>query len=117
MIASRGPASSTSQPCAPRPSASWSTFSATPPSGGSKASRTRSGMLARAPCRPEELAQLLLVLAVAPVAHRVDGHEPVVEDLLRVAGQAALRRRDDVGLCNPVARADDPEREPQVLAD
>src|SRR3954451_9840163 len=121
MIASSGPASSTSQPCAPRLSASCSTFSATPPSGGSKASRIlRSGMLVRPrahPCAAEEGAQLVLALAAPPAAHRVDVHDPGVEGLLRIAGQAALRRRDGVGAPDPVARCRDAEREPQVLAD
>src|SRR5689334_1870183 len=119
MIASSGPASSTSQPWAPSPCASWSTFSATPPSGGSKASRTL-GMLAGlggAPRGAEERAQLGLGLAAPPAADGVDGEHAGLDGLLGVAGQAALRRGDEVGAGDAVSRGDDPQREPQVLAD
>src|SRR3954462_13783212 len=96
MIASRGPASSTSKPWAPRPSASCRTFSATPPSGGSKASRTlRLGMRALAR-RAEVRAPLRLALPAAPAPHGVDGHEPALAHLVGVDRQAALRGGDDV---------------------
>src|SRR4051794_19893945 len=116
MIASCGPASSTSQPWAPRPWASCSTFSATPPSGGSKASSDL-GMLPSPPRGAEERAELVLALAVAAAADGVDGHEVPVENGLRVEWQAPLRRGDDAGAPDPEAGRDDAEREPQVLAD
>src|SRR3954452_11030356 len=106
MIASCGPASSTSHPWAPRPCASCSTFSATPPSGGSKASSAL-GMLPSPARGAEERAEFGLALPVAPAAHRVDGHQLVVEHGLRVERQAALGGGDAVGAGDPVARGDD----------